>query len=186
MGVAKLLVSLVTLSLCVAQKSFTSTSQELLFIFQYSPWAELPKWCFSTEKEKRERERKEGGVGGRKERKENARQKWKEGRRRKRDGVGAGGCRVRIALLCSVLTLESEFYFIKHTRGALYSIWYAWPQLNQSILSSVQPHMKTHTRRQLDSNCFDLEKEKECCLNIKMVNGLHLYIQLSTLQCVSH
>lgn len=152
MGVAKLLVSLVTLSLCVAQKSFTSTSQELLFIFQYSPWAELPRWCFSTEKEEREKR----GWCGWEERKENARQKWKEGRRRKRDGVGAGGGGRGVAK--SVLTLESEFYFIKHTRGALYSIWYAWPQLNQSILSSVEPHMKTHTRKQLDSNCFDLER----------------------------
>lgn len=64
MRIAKLLTSLVTPGLCDAQKGFASSSQELLFIPQRSPWDELPKWCFCTEWRKR---REVGGVGGKKE-----------------------------------------------------------------------------------------------------------------------
>lgn len=141
MGVAKLLVSLVTLSLCVAQKSFTSTSQELLFIFQYSPWAELPKWCFSTEKEEREKR----GWCGWEERKENARQKWKEGRRRKRDGVGAGGLP---SLYCSaVFCIDSRKWILfhkAHERSTLFHLVCLTSAESIHSLISRATHENTH------------------------------------------
>lgn len=132
---------IVTLRLCVAQEFYLDESGAsfhfAIFALSWTPQVVLQH----RDRERGEKERR--GWCGREERKENAKQEWKEGRRRKRDrGMGGLSSLYCCAMFC--VTLKSEFYFMKHTRGALYSIWYAWPQLDPSILSSAELHTKTH------------------------------------------
>lgn len=93
--------------------------------------------------QRKKRERKEGGVGGRKERRTQDRSEKRE-EDEKEMGWGRGGCRVCIALLCSVLTLESEFYFIKHTRGALFHLVCLTSAESIHSLISRATHENTH------------------------------------------
>lgn len=143
-GVAKLLISLVTLGLCVAQKSSTSSSQKLLFILQHLPWAELPKWYFYREREKEGK----GRVGGEKRSvREKARKIWQQGRRKETERGEREGrrCQVCVVPLLFVSTLESEFrrYHKTHQRNASFNN--VNPFSHQ--MSHTWKHIHTHTHK---------------------------------------
>lgn len=76
------LISVVALGLCATQKSFSSPSQELLFIPQCSPWAELPKWCYY--RESRERGKWAAWVGRRNTREKASRIRGRKTRQREK------------------------------------------------------------------------------------------------------
>lgn len=123
-GVAKLLISLVTLVFCAAQKSFTSSSQEFLFIPQYSPWAELPKWYFY--RERREGRKRAVWVGRRivrgwrHERYDKMEGEQRQGGKKRRKDVSSLCC-------CAALRVNSRKWILwrfhkTHKRNASFNI----------------------------------------------------------------
>lgn len=142
--------------LCATQKSFTSSSQNFLFILQHSPRAELPKWYFYREK----REGRKRAVGGKEECERVKTWKiWQDGRTETKRVKNEGRmCQVCVVLL-SMSSLEKcvSWRFHKtHKRNAFFDTIYQTSA--RSMLSLIRrathkspPHINIHICKKIQN-----------------------------------
>lgn len=133
-GVAKLLISLVTFGLCVMlRESFTLWNQKLLFIPQYSPWAELPEWYFY----KREGRKRVVWVWRKSEREREGMKEIRHGGKKDMEGD------VKSVLFRSV----KNFMKISWNKQSetLYLMSWTWPPLGLTYSLISRATHKTHT-----------------------------------------